>query len=156
MWGGKQLYAFIGGDTLGIGKVITGAATIYTWAIPFRCIPLRCGFTVTAAVTTWASTISFTVVAGSVGAVGSVTTVGACGTLTIPVSTTGVGKAYYEDTDYVSAGTGAWTGAIDEGDMVQVNVTIPLGAPGTGAGIPWLLVEVNPEQPTNNSSMIAG
>lgn len=156
MWGGKQLYAFLGGDTIGASKVITGAATIFTWTIPFRCIPLRCGFTVTTAVTTWASTISFTVVGGTVAAGGATTTVGGCGTLTVPVSTEGVGKAYYENTDYVAAGTGAWVASLDEGDQVQVNVTIPLGAPGAGAGVPWLLVEINPEQPANNLSMISG
>lgn len=157
MWGGKQLYAFIGGDTIGAEKVITGAATIFTFTIPFRCIPLRCGFTVTTAVTTEAATIKFTVVAGTVGEVAAVTTAGGCGTLIIPHTITNqIGKAYYENTDYVAAGTGAWLGSIDEGDQVQVNVTIPDGAPGAGGGVPWLLVEVNPEQPANNASMIAG
>ena len=145
MWGGKQLYAFIGGGAAGAAQSLTGAATIHTFTVPFRCIPIRCGVTITTAVITQAATVRFTGAAG---------TAGNCGTLIIPTSAT-AGKAYYENTDYVAAGTGSWISSIDEGDQVTVIVSIPDGAPGTGAGIPWLIVEVNPDQPANNSSMVA-
>ena len=145
MWGGKQLFAFIGGGAAGAAQSLTGAATIHTFTIPFRCTPIRSGFTVTTAVTTQASTVKFTGAGG---------TAGNLGTLIIPTTAT-AGKVYYENTDYVAAGSGTWLGSLDEGDQVTVVVSIPDGAPGSGAGIPWLLVEVNPDMPANNSAMNA-
>lgn len=147
MWGGKQLYAFIGGGAAGAEQALTGAATIHTFTIPFRCIPIRCGVTMTTAMTTQAVTVKFTGAGG---------TAGNCGTLIIPV-TGAVGECYYENTDYqlYSGSASTWLGALDEGDQVTVITSIPDGAPGTGGGIPWLLVEINPEQPANNTSMVA-
>ena len=155
MWGGKQLFAFIGGGAAGaVQSLTTGApTTIQTWTIPFRCRPIRCGFTLTTAVTVQSAILRFDVVNRTVAAVAQTTTTGACGTITMPVSTEGIGKAYYENTDYVAAGTGAWDATLDEGDQVIARVT---QASTAGAGIPWLVVEVDPEQPANNSSMIAG
>ena len=145
MIGGKPLFAFIGGGAAGAAQSLTGAATIHTFTVPFKCIPIRCGVTITTAVTTQASTVKFTGAAG---------TAGNCGTLIIPTTAT-ANKVYYENTDYVSAGTGLWAASLDEGDQVTVIVSIPDGAPGTGAGIPWLLVEISPETPANNSAMNA-
>ena len=144
MFGGKQLFAFVGGGAAGAAQLLTGNATIHTFTIPFRCIPIRCGFTMTTASTVGPSTVKFTGAGG---------TAGNCGTLTIPL-TAAIGAAYYEATDYVAAGTGSWLAALDEGDQVTVIVSGTTDA--TGAGIPWLLVEINPEQPGNNSAMVAG
>ncbi len=145
MIGGKPLFAFIGGGAAGAAELLTAANTIHTFTIPFKCIPIRCGVTVTTAVITYASTVKFTGAGG---------TAGNCGTLIVPITAT-AGKVYYENTDYIDAGTGSWLAALDEGDQVTVIVSVPDGTPGSGAGIPWLLVEVNPEMPANNSAMNA-
>ena len=75
------------------------------------------------------------------------------GTITIP---TGVAtlKVYYEDTDYVAAGTGEWIGTCNEGDQIVFQVIT--AATTAGQGIPWIIVEVDPEQPANNTAMVAG
>jgi len=137
MWGGKQLYAFLGTNATGTGLSLTTNGTIYTFTIPFRCIPIRAGVTITTTVTVTSPILTF-------GAAGI------AGILTIPV-TTAAGKCVYQDTDYVAAGTGVWTNALNEGDTVAVVLSVQATA---GAGVPWLLVEVNPEQPGNNTDMV--
>jgi len=153
MWGGKQLKTFEGGGAAGAAQSLTSGATIHTWTIPFRCRPTRVGFTLTTAVTVQSAILRFDVINRTVAAVAQTTTSGGCGTITMPVSTEGIGKAYYENTDYVAAGTGAWNEYLEEGDRVAAVVS---QASTAGAGVPWLVVEVDPEQPANNSSMIAG
>jgi len=137
MIGGKPLFALVGGDALGAPKAITTNGTIHTFTIPFKCVPIRAGFTVTTTVTVTSPVLTF-------GASGL------AGTLTIPVNTA-AGKVVYDDTDYVSAGTGEWAAYLDEGDTVAVVLTTQATA---GAGIVWLLVEISPEMPGNNSAMI--
>ena len=151
MWGGKQLFAFIGGSTAGVAENLQSGAVIHTWTIPFRCRPIRCGFTITIAVTTNSAILKFNVVNRTVAAVAQTTTTGGAGILTIPVSTEGIGKAYYQNTDYADSGTVVWNAYLEEGDLVAATVTTTAAA---GSGIPWLIVEVDPEQPANNSSMI--
>jgi len=143
MFGGKQLYAFVGGGAAGAPFALTDG-TKHTFTIPFRCIPIRCGMTITTGSSVGPSTTKFTGAGG---------TAGNCGTLTIPLTAT-AGKCYYENTDYVAAGTGAWLGVLDEGE--QVTVIVSSSTDATGYGVCWLLVEINPEQPANNSSMVAG
>ena len=139
MWGGKQLFAFIGGGAAGAAQVTTTNGTIHTWTIPFRCTPIRAGVTVTVAPGTAAPVLTF-------GAAGI------CGIVVVPTTASANG-VYYQDTDYVAAGTGVWTNAIDEGD--QVAVVVSNQSTSTGSVIPWLLVEINPEQPANNAAMVA-
>jgi len=152
MWGGKQLFAFIGGGAAGAAQALTSAADIHTWTIPFRCRPIRAGVSLT---TTVASSVSVVVkfdkrpTAGSDSSRGD----GDVGTITIP-TTAAAGKAYYENTDYVAAGTGSWVETLNEGDQVVVQVAT--ASDSAGNGIPWLLVEVDPEQPANNTAMVAG
>jgi hypothetical protein len=155
MWGGKQLFAFLGGGAAGAVQSLTSASPteIHRWVIPFRCRPIRVGFTLTTAVTVQSAILRFDVINKTVAAAAQTTTTGACGTITMPVNTAGIGKCYYENTDYVGAGTGAWVGSLAEGDIVKAMVT---QASTAGAGIPFLVVEVDPEQPANNASMISG
>ena len=40
--------------------------------------------------------------------------------------------------------------SLNEGDAVVVEL---VSAASSGAGVPWLLVEIDPEQPGNNSAM---
>lgn len=145
MWGGKQLYAFIGGTTVGAGVNLTAEnLTYHKFTIPFRCTPIRSGITLTTVMTTWAATLKFTGAGG---------TAGNCGTIIVPADGA-VGAVYYEDTDPTIT-TPLWTTSLHEGDQVVVALTCPDGNPGTGAGVVWMLVEVNPEQPGNNSAMHA-
>jgi hypothetical protein len=153
MWGGKQLFAFIGGGAAGAAQALTSAADIHIWTIPFRCRPIRAGVSLT---TTVSSSVSVVVkfdrrpTAGSDSSRGD----GDVGALTIP-TTAAAGKAYYENTDYVSTGTaGAWVATLDEGEQVVVQVVTP--SDSAGNGVPWLLVEIDPEQPGNNTAMVSG
>lgn len=152
MFGGKQVFAFIGGGAAGAAQVLTSAADIHIFTIPFRCRPIRVGFSLT---TTVSSSVSAVVkfdkrpTAGSDSSRGD----GDVGTLTIPTAAA-AGKAYYENTDYKEDATGAWVGTLNEGDQVVVQVTT--ASTSAGAGIPWLIVEPDLERPANNSAMVAG
>ncbi len=152
MWGGKQLFAFIGGGAAGAAQSLGSATDIHTFTIPFRCKPIRAGFTMTQTVSGGVSPVvkfDRRPTAGSDTSRGD----GDVGTLTIG-ATRAQGYAVYEATDYKDDGTGSWVASLDEGDQVVVEVTTASSA--NGQGIPWLLVEVNPEQPANNSMMVAG
>jgi hypothetical protein len=151
MWGGKHLHEFTGGGAAGASQALTSATTIHTWTIPFRCRPIRIGFTLTTAVTIQSAIARFDVINKTTAAVAQTTTSGGCGTITMPISTAGIGKCYYQETDYVDAGTGAWKALLYEGDQVAVVVS---QASTAGAGIPFLVVEIDPEQPANNAAMI--
>ena len=152
MIGGKPLFAFIGGGAAGAAQLLTSAADIHIFTVPFKCKPIRAGFTITTLIS---SAVSVVVkfdrrpTAGGDGSRGD----GDVGTLTIPTAAA-AGKVYYENTDYVDAGTGAWVDFLDEGEQVVVEVTT--AATVAGQGIPWLLVEIFPEMPANNSQMVAG
>lgn len=152
MIGGKPLFAFIGGGAAGAAQSLTSATDIHTFTIPFKCIPIRAGFTLT---TTVSSSVSAVVKFDRRPTAGSDTNRGDgdVGAITIP-TTAAAGKAYYENTDYVDAGTGEWVNALNEGDQVVVQVAT--ASDSAGAGIPWLLVEINPEMPANNSQMVSG
>ena len=152
MIGGKPLFAFIGGGAAGAAQALTGAVDIHTFTIPFKCKPIRAGVTLMTTVSSSASAVvkfDRRPTAGDDTSRGD----GDVGTLTIP-TTAAAGKAYYENTDYVDAGTGKWVDYLDEGEQVVVQVTT--AATSAGAGVPWLLVELFPEMPGNNSSMVAG
>ncbi len=153
MWGGKHLFTFIGGGAAGAAQSLQAATgDIHIFTIPFRCRPIRCGVTIT---TLTNSTGNISVkfdrrpTAGSDDSRGN----GDVGTLTIATGKA-AGACYYEDTDYVVAGTGAWVATLDEGEQVVFEVIT--AATTAGEGIPWLLVEVDPELPANNSAMVAG
>ena len=147
MWGGRQL-AKLGGEGASI-PVTTSETDIYYIAIPFRCKPIRAGFTITTAITIQAAIINFDSMIYT--ATGSQTR-GDCdvGQITLPLAAYR-NKNYYDETDYVDAGTGTWKGTLSEGDVVIVQV---YQASTAGAGFPFLVVEVDPEQPANNSNMI--
>ena len=146
MWGGKQLAVF--GSGAAAIPVTTSGADVYYFPIPFRCRPIRVGFTITTAITIQAAIINFDSVVYT--ATGSQTR-GNCdvGQITLPLSAYR-NKCYYDDTDYVAADTGTWKATLSEGDYVVVEVS---QASTAGAGFPWLLVEVDPEQPANNTNM---
>ena len=152
MWGGKHLFTFIGGGAAGAAQSMASTGDKHIFTIPFRCRPIRCGLTIT---TLTNSTGNIVVkfdrrpTAGSDGSRGD----GDVGTLTIATAKA-AGVCYYENTDYVAAGTGSWVATLDEGEQVVVQVIT--AATTAGEGIPWLLVEVDPEQPANNSAMVAG
>ena len=151
MWGGKQLFAFVGGGAAGAAQSLGSTADIHIFTIPFRCRPIRAGFTITQTVSGGiAPVVAFDrrPTAGSDSSRGD----GDVGTLTL-TATGASGKAYYENTDYVAAGTGSWVATLDEGEQVVVEVKTASG--GNGQGIPWLVVEVDPEQPANNSAMVS-
>ena len=152
MWGGKQIYAFVGSGAAGAAESLASATDIHTWTIPFRCRPIRAGFTLTQTVS--GGTIPVVKfdrrpTAGSDDSRGD----GDVGTITLS-ATAAAGKAYYENTDYKEDATGYWVDTLNEGDEVVVQVTT--ASAGNGAGNPWLLVEINPEQPANNTAMVAG
>jgi len=149
MWGGKQLYAFKYDN----GTVtLTTNADKYTWYVPFRCRPIRAGVTVTT-VLDGAATVKFDRVPtpGSASGRGD----GDCGMITIP-TTTAAGKVYYDKTNYYygidpsSTTAGNWCELLDEGESVVFELT---SAATSGAATPWLIVEIDSEQPGNNSNM---
>ena len=152
MFGGKQVVPLIGGGAAGAAQSLGSATDIHIFTIPFRCRPLRVGFTITETVSGGvAPIIKFDKrpTAGSDVSRGD----GDVGTLTLG-ATGAAGKAYYEITDYKDDGTGSWVGTLNEGDQVVVQVSTASGANGTG--IPWLIVEPDPERPANNSAMVSG
>ena len=153
MWGGKQLFAFLGGGAAGAVESVATTGEKHRWVIPFRCRPIRVGFTITTAITVTTAILRFDVINRTVAAVAQTTTEGACGTISMPVSTSGVGKCYYENTDYSDSGSPAWDAILEEGDIVIAYVS---QAATAGEGIPFLVVEIDPEQPANNSSMVSG
>ncbi len=149
MFGGKQLYAFNCAVASGSEPALTSAADIYVWSVPFRCKPIRAGVTIS---TLTSSSVSIVVKFDrkqSTATRGN----GDIGVITIPTAIA-VGASYYENTDYVAAGTGTWAEYLHEGDQIIVEVTT--ASDSAGKGLPWVLVEVDPEQPGNNSAMVAG
>ncbi len=145
MWGGKQLYAFVYYTPI----TLTGAADKCSFYIPFRCRPIRSGVTVTT-VLSGAATVTFDrqPYAGASTDRGT----GDAGYITIP-TTTAAGYVIYDETNYydgITAGTGNWIQTLNEGDAV---VFVLSSAASSGAGVPWLVVEVDPEMPGNNAAM---
>lgn len=147
MWGGKHLFTFVGGGAAGLPCSLTAGTDLHVFTIPFRCRPIRSGITLTTTINSAANTVvkfDHRPTAGSDASRGD----GDLGTLNI-VTTTAAGKAVYEDTDN---GT-LWVTTMNEGDQVVVQlITV---ASVAGAGVPWLVVEVDPEMPANNAAMIA-
>ena len=142
MFGGKQLYAFVYYTPI----TWTGAADKCSFYIPFRCRPIRAGITTTT-VLSGAATVAFDrqPYAGAATDRGD----GDCGNIVVP-TTTAAGYVIYDETDYKADATGTWIQHLDEGDCVVVQL---VSAASSGAGIPWLVVEIDPEQPGNNSAM---
>jgi hypothetical protein len=153
MIGGKPLFAFIGGGTAGAAQALTSTGDIHTFTIPFKCKPIRAGVTLTTTVSSSVSAVVKFDRRPTAGLDDASRGDGDVGTLTIPTAAA-AGKAYYENTNYVDAGTGKWVDYLDEGE--QVVVEVETAATSAGAGVPWLLVELFPEMPGNNSSMVAG
>jgi len=148
MWGGKQLVV-LGGDATSALST-TSTTDILLIAIPFRCRPIRVGFTVTTAPTDQAAIINFDSI--TYLATGSQTR-GDCdvGQITVPVNTYR-NKCVYDETDYGDAVTSpTWKGSLSEGQYVAVQVYQSSTA---GAGIPFIVVEVDNERPANNTNMI--
>ena len=152
MWGGKHLFTFVGGGTIGAAQSFASTGDKHIFTIPFRCRPIRAGITITTQTNSTGNVVvkfDHRPTAGSDVSRGD----GDVGTITIP-SAVAVNKVYYENTDYVAAGTGSWIATANEGDQIVVQCTT--AATTAGEGIPWLIVEVDPEQPGNNSAMVAG
>lgn len=147
MFSGKIIYAF----TVGTATPLASGsnADIWYWAVPFRCKPLRAGITVSGtAITSTADTVvKFDRIQD-----GSTRGNGDLGTITIDHDDDGIGTCHYEDSDYVAAGTGAWAEYIHEGDVIAVEVTTASTSGGNSL-LPWLMVEVTPERPANNTAM---
>lgn len=148
MFGGKQLYVF----TYNTEIALTSNADKYTWYIPFRCRPLRAGVTVTT-VTSGAATVKFdrAPIPGTDTSRGD----GDCGMIVIPTGTA-VGYVVYDNTNYyygiTAATAGNWCQFLDEGESLVFQLT---SAASSGGVVPWLLVEIDPEQPGNNAVMSA-
>lgn len=152
MFGGKQIIPLIGGGAAGAAQSLGAATDIHVFTIPFKCRPLRVGFTLT---TTISGGVAPIVKFDRRPTAGSDTSRGDGDVGTLTFSATGAaGKAYYENTDYKADGTGEWVETLDEGEQVVVQVSTASAA--NGAGIPWMLVEPVPERPANNSAMVAG
>jgi len=148
MFGGKQIAKLGGEGTAALSTAST--ADIYYIAVPFRCKPIRAGFTVITGSTVSSAVIKFDSITYT--ATGSSTRGdGDVGAITIPHASDYGYKCYYDETDYVDAGTGSWKGSLSEGDMIVVEVET---ASTGGDGFPFVIVEVDPEQPANNSNMI--
>ena len=147
MWGGRQIVA-LGGEA-SAALSLTSTTDIWIIAVPFRCKPIRAGFTITTAITVTDAIINFDSIIYT--ATGS-STRGNCdvGQITCPVGAYAY-KCYYDNTDYVAAGTGTWKGTLDEGDLIVVQV---YQAATAGAGFPFVIVEVDPERPANNTNMV--
>ncbi len=139
-FGGKSFVRLIGDGTVGAAVALTSNATVFTFTIPCRSVPVRSEFVMTTGSATGPSLVTFTHAS-----------TGDCGSLTIPLTAT-AGKIYYEHTDYVSAATGTWIGVLDEGDRVVCAVSGTTDT--TGAGIPIMILEATPETPENYSSMV--
>jgi len=149
MWGGRQLFAFVGGGAAGASIALQTNADKHTFIIPFKCKPIRAGVTVTT-VLDGAAIVAFDrqPAAGSATDRGD----GDCGYITIP-TTTAAGAVVYDKTNYysgVTAGAGVWIESLNEGDAVVFQL---ISASTSGGGVPWLIVEVDSEQPGNNSAM---
>ena len=148
MWGGKQL-AVLGGCGASI-PVTTSEADIFYIAVPFRCRPIRVGFTITTAITITAAVINFDRITYT--ATGSQTR-GDCdvGQLTLPISAYR-NKCYYDETDASTAiTTDTWVETLSEGDVIVVQV---FTASTAGAGWPFVVVEIDNERPGNNTNMV--
>jgi hypothetical protein len=143
MIGGKPTFYLIGGGAAGAAEDLRSNGTIHTFTIPERCKPLRAGVTITTSNGSKYTDVKFTGQGG---------TTGNCGIVRVPAAAV-AGECYYEDTDYVDAGTGAWLDYLEEGDQVIVTVVVE-GATPLAYGIPWLKVELSPEMPDNNSGMV--
>ncbi len=151
MIGGKPLFAFIGGGAAGAAQALTSATDIHVFTIPFKCIPIRAGVVITTTISSTGNTVvkfDKRPTAGSDVGRGD----GDVGTLTIATGKV-AGTVAYEDTDFVDAATGAWVSSLNEGDQVVVQVVT--AASSAGQGVPYLLVEISPEMPANNSAMFA-
>ncbi len=146
MWGGKQQFAF----TYYTPITLTTNADKCSFYIPFRCRPIRAGFTVTT-VLSGAATVAFDrqPYAGAATSRGD----GDCGYIVVP-TTTAAGYVIYDETNYydgiTAATTGNWTNTLNEGDAVVFQL---VSEATSGAGVPWLVVEIDPEMPGNNASM---
>ena len=149
MWGGRQLFAFVGGGAAGASITLTTNADKHTFIIPFKCKPIRSGVTITT-VLSGAAVVAFDrqPAAGSATGRGD----GDCGYITIP-TTTAAGKVIYDKTNYyegITAGAGNWIESLNEGDAVVFQL---ISEATSGAAVPFLIVEVDSEQPANNSAM---
>ncbi len=146
MFGGKQLFAFVAASAVSIHS---SNADVHTFYIPFRCKPLQAGIRITTIVVSSANTVvKFDRVYGAADTRGD----GNVGELTIPTGTA-VGKVAYTETDYNVIGTSIdWVESLNAGDKVVVEVVTL--AVTTGEGVPYLLVEVDPERPANNTAMV--
>jgi len=144
MIGGKPTFYYIGGGAIGAAEDLrSNSSAIHTFTITEKCKPIRAGVTITTSNGSKYTDVKFTGQAG---------TAGNCGYVRIPITAV-AGECYYEDTDYVDAGTGGWLASLEEGDQVIVSVVIE-GATPTAYGIPWLKVELSPEMPGNNTGMV--
>ena len=133
----QVIHPFMGSGAAGAAQVLTAAADIHTWVIPFKCRVIRSGFTIST-LTDGSSVVEFDRLPYNNGARES-----AFAQLTIPTAAV-VGTVYYEDPSSAKY--------LYEGDRGAVQVGTAATA---GAGYPWLLVEYLPEVPGNNAYMIA-
>jgi hypothetical protein len=148
MWGGKQLVQLGGQGTAVVSVASTGVK--YYIAVPYRCRPIRVGFTITTAITITAAVVKFNRITYT--ATGSSTTGDSdVGQITLPISAYAY-KCYYDETDASTAvATDTWAETLSEGDVVVVNCTTAATA---GEGLPFIVVEVDNERPANNTNMV--
>lgn len=143
MWGGRQLYSLIGYGAAG-AAIADSDGTIFTFTIPLRSRPIRSEVKMVVGANN-PSTIKFTK-----------TSAGDCGTLTLTAATATIGKVMYDITTYTAdatPGAGVWLGSLNEGD--RVTCIVSSSTDGTGTVIPMMILEADPEVPSNDSNMVA-
>lgn len=131
--------SFIGSGAAGAAQLLTSAADIHIWQIPFKCRVKLVGFTVTVVVSaSSAPVVDFDRV--PYGVIGS--REAAFDTLTL-TTTTAVGKTYYAKPEGK---------ILYAGDHVIAQVST--AASSTGQGYPFMIVEYIPEEEANVSAWV--
>lgn len=143
MWGGKQIAVLKLEDAKGAAISLTNATMGYI-TVPFRCRPVMFLCRIT---TTLSCTSSMTVTCTK-------TTTGDVGTLIIPTTTADT-MTIYDETDYNALSTTCeWLGTLAQGDRLTVVSALTSGSFSAGAGLLWVIVEVDPERPANVTTMV--
>lgn len=131
----------IGSGAAGAAQLLTSAADIHLFSIPFKCKVIRVQFSTTTAVSSSVSAVvEFDRIPKSAG-----TREAAFAQLTIPTGV-GIGKMYYEEPSTQKI--------LYPGDQVAVQVAT--AASSTGAGHPSIIIEEIPERPANEAAMVSG
>ena len=133
----------IGGTTVGAAVNLTGTGTIMTWPILEKCRLLQWGVIMASTATVTASVLTLTRVR-----LGTSTTL--ILPLTIPITTSTIGKVYYTEPGGLSTPADY---TYYPGDRL---LCVQGTASTAGTGYPYIVVEPIPERPANISNMVDG